>query len=228
MGERSRSPRWRVGPKIILFFRSFFMAIDAKVVYDLRTRTGAGIVDCKSALEEAGGDTEKAIQILKNKGAIKAAKKQAERQASEGIIASYVHHNGKLAALVELACETDFVARNEEFQAFAKDLALQVAAMDPQYVSPETIPVEDVEKKKQEFLAEMADDKKPEDIKAKIIEGKLNKWYSDVCLTKQSFIKDDTKTIEQLLNELVGKIGEKIVPTRFQRMQMAASSTSNG
>ncbi len=195
--------------------------IDAKVVYELRNRTGAGIVDCKNALEEAGGDMEKAIEVLKKKGAIKAAKKSAERQASEGIIASYVHHNGKLAAIVELACETDFVARNEEFKQLASDLALQVAAMDPTYVSPETIPVEEVEKKKQEFLAELANDNKPEDIKVKIVEGKLNKWYSDVCLTKQSFIKDDTKTIEQLLTELIAKIGEKIVPTRFTRMQMA-------
>lgn len=197
------------------------MAIDAKIVYELRSRTGAGIVDCKNALEEAGGDMDKAIEVLKKKGAIKAAKKSAERQATEGLIATYVHHNGKLAAMVELACETDFVARNEEFKELANDLALQVAAMDPQYVSPETIPAEMVEKKKQEFLAELVDDKKPEEIKQKIIEGKLNKWYSDVCLVKQSFIKDEDKTIEQLLNEKIAKIGEKIVPTRFQRMMMA-------
>jgi len=200
--------------------------IDAKLVLELRNRTGAGIVDCKVALEEAGGDMEKAIDVLKKKGAIKAAKKSAERTATEGVIVSYVHHNGKLAALLELACETDFVARNEEFKKLALDLALQVAAMDPQYVSPETIPAEEVEKKRQEFLAEMADDKKPEDIKVKIIEGKLNKWYSDVCLMKQSFIKDDTKIVEQLVTELVAKIGEKIVPTRFVRMQMAANANA--
>ncbi|MBM3204827.1 translation elongation factor Ts [Candidatus Uhrbacteria bacterium] len=200
--------------------------IDAKMVYDLRNRTGAGIVDCKSALEEAGGDIEKAIEVLKKKGAIKAAKKQSERQASEGIIASYVHHNGKLAALLELACETDFVARNEEFKLLASDLALQVAAMDPQYVSPETVPAEIVEKKKEEFLAEMANENKPEDIKAKIVEGKLNKWYTDVCLTKQSFIKNEEQTIEQLINEKTAKIGEKIVPTRFQRMIMVGGGQS--
>lgn len=197
--------------------------IDAKLVYDLRNRTGAGIVDCKSALEEAGGDMEKAIEVLKKKGAIKAAKKSAERQASEGIITTYVHHNGKLAAMLELACETDFVARNEEFKALANDLALQVAAMDPQFVSPETIPAEMVEKKKEEFLAEMANENKPEDMKQKIVEGKLNKWYTEVCLTKQSFIKNEDQTIEQLLNEKIAKIGEKIAPTRFTRMQMAAS-----
>jgi elongation factor Ts len=198
------------------------MAVDAKLVYDLRNRTGAGIVDCKNALEEAGGNADQAIEILKKKGAIKAAKKTAERQATEGLIATYVHHNGKLAALIELSCETDFVARNEEFRALAQDLALQVAAMDPQYVSPEAIPAEIVEQKRQEFLTELAEDKKPEEIKQKIIEGKLNKWYSDVCLTKQAFIKNEDQTIEQLLNEKIAKIGEKIAPTRMLRMQMAA------
>jgi len=202
------------------------MAIDAKMVLELRNRTSAGMVDCKQALEEAGGDMDKAIEILKKKGAIKAAKKAAERVASEGILATYLHHNKKLAAIVELTCETDFVARNEAFITLADDLALQVAAMDPQFVSPETIPAEMVEKKKEEFLAEMAEDKKPEDIKMKIIEGKLNKWYTEVCLTKQSFIKDDTKVIEQLISELAGTIGEKIVVTRFQRLQMAAHSTN--
>jgi elongation factor Ts len=198
------------------------MAVDAKMVMELRNRTGAGMVDCKKALDEAEGDMEKAIEVLKKKGAIKAAKKSAERQATEGLIATYVHHNGKLASMIELSCETDFVARTEEFKQLAQDLALQVAAADPMYVSPDLIPAEEVEKKKAEFLAEMAEDKKPEEIKVKIIEGKLNKWYSEVCLTKQSFIKDEDKTIEQLLNEKIAKIGEKIAPTRFTRMQMAA------
>ena len=197
------------------------MAIDAKIVMELRNRTGAGIVDAKKALEETGGDMEKAIDVLKKKGAIKAAKKSAERTASEGLLATYLHHNGKLAAIIELACETDFVARNEEFKQLANDLALQVAAMDPQYVSPETIPAADVDKKRNEFLAELASDNKPEDIKQKIVEGKLNKWYSETCLMKQSFIKDEEKRVEDLINALVGKIGEKIVPTRFMRMQMA-------
>jgi elongation factor Ts len=200
------------------------MAVDAKMVMELRNRTGAGMVDCKNALEEAGGDADKAIDVLKKKGAIKAAKKSAERQATEGLIVSYVHHNGKLAALLELSCETDFVARTDEFKDLAMDLALQVAAMDPTYVSPEMIPAEEVEKKRQEFLAELAEDKKPEDIKQKIVEGKLNKWYSDVCLTKQSFIKDEDRTIEQILNEKIAKIGEKIAPVRFTRLQMAAPS----
>lgn len=202
------------------------MAIDAKMVLELRNRTSAGMVDCKNALEEAGGDMDKAIEILKKKGAIKAAKKSAERTAKEGLLASYLHHNKKLAAIIEISCETDFVARNESFIALADDIALQVAAMDPMFVSPETIPAEILEKKKQEFLAEMAADNKPEEMKLKIVEGKLGKWYSDVCLTKQSFIKDDTKTIEQLIVALSGTIGEKIEVTRFQRMQMAAHATN--
>ncbi len=202
------------------------MAVDAKMVVELRNRTGAGMVDCKNALDEAAGDMDKAIEVLKKKGAIKAAKKSAERQATEGLVATYVHHNGKLAAMVELACETDFVARTDEFKSLAQDLALQVAAMDPMYVSPEMIPVEEVEKKRNEFLAELAEDKKPEEIKQKIVEGKLNKWYSEVCLTKQSFIKDEDKTIEQILNEKIAKIGEKIAPTRFMRMQMAAPAAT--
>lgn len=198
------------------------MSIDNKLVMELRTRTSAGIVDCKKAMEEANGDMDKAIEILKKTGAIKAAKKASERTASEGLLATYLHHNAKLASIVELACETDFVARNEAFKQLANDLALQVAAMDPTYVSPEHIPVEDVEEKKAEFLAEMAGDNKPEELKLKIIEGKLNKWYSDVCLTKQAFIKDEDKIIEQLVTELSGTIGEKIVVTRLARMQMAA------
>lgn len=201
------------------------MAIDSKIVMELRNRTGAGIVDCKKALEEANGDMEKAIQILKQKGAIKAAKKSVERTATEGLLASYVHHNGKLAAMLELACETDFVARNEEFKQLAADLALQVAAMDPQYVSPESIPSAEVEAKRTEFLAELANDNKPEDIKQKIIDGKLNKWYSETCLMKQAFIKDEDKTVEDMVNALVGKIGEKIVPTRFMRLQLAGPAT---
>ncbi|MCR4256888.1 MAG: translation elongation factor Ts, partial [Candidatus Uhrbacteria bacterium] len=131
------------------------MAIDNKLVMELRHRTSAGIVDCKKALEEANGDMDKAIEILKKKGAIKAAKKAAERTASEGLLATYLHHNGKLASIVELACETDFVARNEAFKQLANDLALQVAAVEPTYVSPELIPAEDVEKKKAEFEAEL-------------------------------------------------------------------------
>ena len=190
---------------------------------ELRNRTGAGMVDCKNALEEAGGDMEKAIEILRKKGAAKAAKKSAERTASEGIIATYLHHTKKLAAMVEVQCETDFVGRGEDFQNFANDVAMQVAAMNPEFVSPETIPAEAVEKQRAFFTEEMANENKPEDIKAKIIEGKLNKWYADACLTKQQFFKDETKTIEQCMIELSAKTGEKIAISRFVRYEMTTS-----
>lgn len=193
---------------------------DAKMVMELRNRTGAGVVDCNAALDEAGNDMEKAIEVLKKKGAAKAAKKN-DRTTSEGAIATYLHHNKKLAAMVEVTCETDFVARNPEFIEFANDVAMQVAAIGAEYVSPETIPAEIVEKQRTAFLAELAEDKKPEDIKAKIVEGKLNKWYSDVCLTKQSFFKNEDVTIEQLMTEKIAKIGEKITIARFVRYEMS-------
>ncbi len=194
---------------------------DAKMVMELRNRTGAGIVDCKKALEEGGDDMDKAIEILKKKGAAKAAKKSAERTTSEGVIATYVHFNRKLASMIEVQCETDFVARNESFIAFANDLAMQVAALGAEYVSPETIPADVLEKQRAMFTAEMADEKKPDEIKAKIVEGKLTKWYTEVCLTKQSFFKNDEVTVEQLINENIAKIGEKILIARFQRYEMS-------
>lgn len=198
---------------------------DAKQVMELRRMTGAGVVDCQQALDEAGNDMQKAVEVLKKKGAAKAAKK-SERSTAEGMLATYLHHNKRLASMVEIQCETDFVARNPEFVAFANDIAMQVAAMSPEYVSPETIPAELVTKQREVFLAELAEDKKPDEIKAKIIEGKLNKWYSEVCLTKQAFFKDEDRTIEQLMTELIAKIGEKIVIARFVRMEMAAASAT--
>ena len=201
------------------------MSVDTSLIAKLRDRTGAGVLDAKKALDEAGGDIEKAIEVLKEKGAIKAAKK-SDREAHEGIIASYVHHNGKLAALLELSCETDFVARTDEFKQLAEDLALQVAAMDPEYVSPEAVPEEMLEAKKAEFMKEMEGENKPDDIKEKIVTGKLEKWYSEVCLTKQEFIKDDSKIIEQVLQERIATIGENIIPTRFERLQMESAPSA--
>ncbi len=195
--------------------------IDAKMVADLRARTGAGMVDCKRALEEANGDTEKAIEILRVKGALKAAKKNADRTTAEGLVEAYVHANGKVGVLVELQCETDFVARNPEFKQLAHEIAMQVAAMAPSYVSPDQIPAGIVEKEKAIYLAELADDKKPEEIKAKIIDGKLAKWYADVCLLNQPWVKDDSKTIAQLISEKVATIGEKIIVARFSRIELA-------
>ncbi len=193
---------------------------------ELRNRTGAGIVDAKQALEEAGGDPEKAIEILKKKGALKAAKKSAERSTAEGIIATYLHHTKKLATMVELQCETDFVARNSDFLALGNDIAMQIAAMSPEYVSPDHVPADLVASTRASFLAELVDEKKPEDIKQKIADGKIQKWFSDICLTRQAFFKDEEKTIEELVNEHIAKIGEKIVIVRFARFEMSHAPSS--
>ncbi len=185
----------------------------------LRNLTGAGIVDAKNALEEAGGDMDKAVEIIKKKGGAKAAKK-SDRTTAEGVIATYIHHTKKLGAMVEVQCETDFVARNEEFVEMANDIAMQIAAIDPLFISPESVPVNEFEKQQEIFKAELAEEKKPEEIKAKILEGKMNKWYSEVCLMKQAFFKNEDITVEQMVNEKIAKIGEKIVVSRFTRYQM--------
>lgn len=196
--------------------------IDAKTVGELRARTGAGIVECKKALEESAGDMDKAIEILKKSGAAKAAKK-GDRETAEGLIHAYVHGNGKVGAMVEVQCETDFVARNEDFQEFVHDIAMQIAATDPQWVSPEAVPADEIDKMRAAFMEELAADNKPEDIKAKIVQGKLDKWLADVTLTKQPWVKDDSKTIEQLLTEKIATIGEKIVIARFTRYHLSAT-----
>ncbi len=193
------------------------MTPSTQQVMELRNKTGVGIVDCKQALEEAGGDMDVAIDILKKKGALKAAKKSAERSTAEGIIATYLHHTKKLAAMVELQCETDFVARNADFQALGNEIAMQVAAMDPEYVSPEAVPAEALAKQREIFIAEIASENKPDEIKQKIVDGKIQKWFSEACLTKQAFFKEETKTIEDLVNEHIAKMGEKIVIARFVR-----------
>lgn len=189
-------------------------------VMELRALTGAGIVDCKQALEDAGGDREKAILILKKKGVLKAAKKSAERTTAEGVIATYVHHTKKLAAMVEVQCETDFVARNAEFVEFANDIAMQVAAMNPDYLSPEAVPEDVIAIQKDIFLAEIAGEQKSDDVKAKIIDGKLQKWFAEVCLMKQSFFKREEITMEDYINEKIAKMGEKIVMSRYVRYEL--------
>lgn len=199
---------------------------DAKMVAELREKTGAGMMACKKALDQASGDMEKALDELRKMGEIKAAQKTAERTTAEGLIFTYLHHNKKMAAMLELQCESDFVATNEEFLAFGNDLVMQVAAMSPDFVSPESIPVEAVERQRELFMQELAEDKKPDDIKAKIIQGKLDKWMNDICLTKQSFFKDEEKTVEQLVNEKIAKIGEKIVISRFARWELGKKATS--
>ncbi len=194
------------------------MIADPKLVSQLRERTGAGIVECKNALDEAGGDLEKAIEVLRKKGEIKAAKKSAERTTKEGLIHAYIHANGKVGAMIELSCETDFVARNEEFQGLAHDLAMQVAATSPLYIRPEDIPADIVAKEKEMYLEEVKD--KPPAVLEKILSGKLDKYYSEVCLLKQPFVKDEDVTIEEMINQKIAKIGEKIEIKKMVRFQI--------
>lgn len=193
------------------------MKIDTAAIQQLRGMTGAGIMDAKRALEESGGDVDNAIEHLKKQGRKIAAKKQ-ERETKEGFIGSYVHTNGKVATLVALACESDFVADTDDFHQLAHDLAMQVAATDPQYVSPDEIPEEVIAKEKEIFEEQLKKENKPEKIWEKIIAGKLEKFYEEVCLLKQPFIKEDKKTIEQLMNEKVLKLGENIQIKEIKRV----------
>ncbi len=189
--------------------------ISASMVKDLRERTGAGMMDCKKALAEVGGDFTKAEEWLRKKGITGAAKK-AGRVAAEGLVGSYIH-NGKTGVLIEVNCETDFVARNDDFQVLVKDLAMQVAAASPQYVRREEIPADVVEKEKEIHRQQLRDAKKPEAIWEKIITGKIEKYYETVCLVDQPFIKDDKKKISDVVTDAVAKIGENITVRRFAR-----------
>ncbi|WP_027190372.1 translation elongation factor Ts [Fundidesulfovibrio putealis] len=193
--------------------------ISASAVKDLRDKTSAGMMDCKKALEACGGDCEKAVAWLREKGLSKAAKK-AGRATSEGVIGSYIHSNGKIAVLVEIKCETDFVARSDKFQEFARNVAMQVAATNPLCVSPEGIPADVLEKEKAIFMAQTKAEGKPDNIAEKIVEGRIKKFYKEVCLMEQAFIKDDKLTIQTLLNDLVATLGENIQVGRFVRMQL--------
>ncbi len=184
----------------------------------LRNVTGAGMMSAKRVLEESGGDFDKAIEALRRAGEVTAAKK-ADREAGNGVIESYIH-GGRIGVLVEINCETDFVARTEDFQEFAHDIAMQVAAENPQYVAPGDVPESMVEKEKAIYRAELEGQKKPAEIIDKIVAGKLDKFYESVCLTKQPFVKDPDQTIEQLTAALIGKLGENIVIRRFSRMEL--------
>lgn len=191
--------------------------ITAQMVSSLRSRTGAGLMDCKKALKETGGDEEEAITYLKKKGISTAAKK-SDRQASEGLIESYIHLGGKVGVLLEVNCESDFVAKNEDFKAFAKDIAMHIAAASPQYVSRDDVPQEAIEKEK-EIAAAQAEGK-PAHAVEKIVSGKLDKWYSQVCLMEQPFVKNPDQTIKDLLTEKIATIGENMVVRRFTRYQI--------
>ena len=201
--------------------------IDAKMVAELRAKTGAGIVDSKKALEEMGGDLEKAAEFLRKKGIAKAGSK-AERKTSEGLVYAYLHSNGKIGALVEVLCETDFVARTENFKELVHEVALQVAAMNPLYVSKDQITPEVLEKEKAIYAEEFAGSGKPADMIAKIVEGKLGKYYSEVCLMNQAYIKDEDKTMEDVVKEAIAKTGENIQVKRFVRFAMEAGTQVPG
>jgi len=189
--------------------------ISAEKVKELRERTGAGFMDCKNALVEADGDLDKAVTLLREKGLAAAAKK-AGRDAREGLVSSYIHTGGRVGVLIEVNCETDFVARTDEFQKLVRDIAVQVAGLAPTYVDAESIPATDLDAKKAELLADEATQKKPENIRPQIVEGQLKKWFSQVCLYDQPF-RDEDRTVRDLITEKISTIGENIRVRRFTR-----------
>lgn len=191
--------------------------ITAKMVAALRAKTGAGLIDCKKALAESNGNEEEAVVILKKKGIASAAKK-AGRSAQEGLVASYIHNGGKLGVLVEVNCETDFVARNDEFKQMVADISMHIAAANPLYLKREDVPQELIEKETEIAKAQCVG--KPEAAIAKIVEGKLNKWFGEICLLEQPFVKEASMSIQSLLTSKIAKMGENIVIKRFVRFQL--------
>jgi elongation factor Ts len=196
-------------------------AVSKEVLMKLRQLTGAGMMDCRKALEEAGGDLKEAQNIIRKRG-LDIAKKKSTREAKEGLVVSYIHGAGRLGVLVEINCESDFVARNEQFQAFAKDIAMQVAAAPPLFVSEDQMPQDELEREKAAFASETAG--KPEAIREKILEGRLKKRYEEICLLHQKFIRDDSKTVKEYLDETIARIGENIVIRRFVRFEVGGSN----
>ena len=190
--------------------------MDAKLLMQLRERTGAPITACQQVLAQTNGDVEKAADILKKKG-LEVVAKKADREASEGLVDSYIHPNGKVGALVQVACETDFVARTSEFQDFVHELALQVTASDPVYVGVEDIPADVLAKQREQWMQEVAGLGKPPAIAEQIVKGKLEKWFTEVCLLRQAFIKNEDMTVQELLQEKIAKMGENIKIKRFVR-----------
>ncbi|OGF98375.1 MAG: elongation factor Ts [Candidatus Glassbacteria bacterium GWA2_58_10] len=195
------------------------MEITAASVQALRKATGAGMMDCKKALAEAGGNADKATEILRKTGAMKAAKRQ-DREAREGLVHSYIHMGGKIGVLIELNCETDFVARTEVFQQLAKDLAMHIAASSPDYIRQEDVPAEVLEKEKEIYREQASQSGKPEKVWDKIAEGRLEKFYQEACLLDQPFVKNPDTAVGQLIREVAGKVGENIVIRRFTRFQL--------
>jgi elongation factor Ts len=195
------------------------LEITTSMVKELREATAAGVLDCKKALEASGGDVEKAKAYLLEKG-IAAAAKKANREVKEGLIEAYVHTGGRVGALIELDCETDFVARTEEFKALAHDLAMQIVAAKPLYLAPEDIPPEVLEEETNNYRAQARDAGKPEHILERIVEGKLQKYYQEACLMRQPFIRDDDLTVQDVLTQTIAKLGENIVVRRFARFEL--------
>ncbi len=190
------------------------MAITAKLVSDLRSRTGAGIMDCKKALTETNGNIDEAIQKLREQG-LKASEVKGGRATEEGLIISYIHPGSRVGTLVELNCETDFVARTEQFQALGKEIAMQVAAAKPKYLKPEDVPAEDLEAEKSILKAQAEQEGKPAHIADRIVEGRMSKFYSETCLLQQAYIRDTDQTIETLVKDAIAQLGENIVIKRF-------------
>ncbi len=193
--------------------------INAKDVAELRRRTGAGMMECKKALGETGGDFDKATEWLRAHGVAR-ADKRADRAAKEGVVESYVHHAGNIGVLIELNCETDFVARTDDFRLLAKDVAMHIAAAAPQAVSVDQLDPETVERERRIFTEQVAQEGKPEAVRAKIVEGKLRKYYSEVVLLEQPFVKDDKRTVGEVVKAVSGKVGENVVVKRFVRFQL--------
>lgn len=197
------------------------MAIDLKLIQELRTHTGLGLMDCRKALEETNGDIDAALELLRKKGASVAAKR-SDKQTSEGVVASYIHPGDRVGVLIELNCETDFVARTESVKKFANDLCLHIAALKPLYLSPDQVDEKFLEHERSIFKEQMAGSGKPEKIVAQIIEGKVQKLMSEICLLNQAFVKDDQVTVDEALKALIAKTGESIRVRRFARFEIGA------
>jgi len=195
------------------------MSVDLNAVKELRYRSGAGVLDCRKALEECANDLEKAVDYLREKGLAKAAKK-AGRPASEGRVFSYIHTNGKIGTLVEINCETDFVARTDFFQGLGKEIAMQIAAASPSYLTPEDVPQEDLEREKEIYRQQALDEGKPEHILDKIAEGRIAKFFEESCLMEQKYIRDPERKVKDLVVEEIARLGENIVVRRFARFSI--------
>lgn len=195
------------------------VTISSGTVKELREKTGAGIMDCKRALADSGGDLEKAIDLLRQKG-LSAAAKKASREAKEGLVSSYIHGGGKIGVLVEVNCETDFVARNSEFQELVRDISMQIAASNPSYVRREDVPADVLDRERNIYIIQAKESGKPEHVLDKIVEGKVEKFYLETCLIEQPFIKDPSVTINDMVQQKIAKVGENILVKRFTRYQL--------